>query len=109
MTVGTWVTVTYDLAHAPINIANVSQMGIQFSTGGPCTAPAPDGGTGDARDSGTPDTRPPDAGPDAAPDAATTDAAVTDAGSSDGGDAAPLPITATTAVILVDDVVVSVR
>jgi hypothetical protein len=48
---GQWVTVTYDLSATPLNIAAVSQLGLQINTSAAsqCTGPLlGDGGTTDA-------------------------------------------------------------
>jgi hypothetical protein len=91
---GDWVTLTYDVSTAALNTAAISQMGIQITTGASCSAAAPD------------------AGSDAAADAGPSDGGVADAGTDGGADAgadAGAPATATTAVILVDDVIVSLK
>jgi hypothetical protein len=77
---GQWVTVTYDMADATLNVAGISQMGLQINTGPFCqgTTPpdaGPDTGTGtDAAadvpvDTGTTTDAPVDAGTDVAVDA----------------------------------------
>src|SRR5450432_3441254 len=92
---GSWVTVTFDLADSGIDLMTVSQMGVQINTGTGCTA-AVDAGVLDG-------------GSDAA-DAHVADAGAldggADGGTADAGDGPPvLPPTATTAVILIDDVI----
>jgi hypothetical protein len=83
LSTGSWVTLTYDMADAGVDVTLIQQLGIQVTTGAACTA-----------DAGTPD-----GATDAPADAI-----------SDGGDAADVaPPTATTAIILIDDVIVSVK
>jgi hypothetical protein len=73
-----WVTVTYDMANAGVDVTQITQMGLQINTGAGCTAapPATDGGTDAATDGGS------DAATDGGSDAAT------DGGSDAGTDAA---------------------
>jgi hypothetical protein len=93
---GSWVTVTFDLADSGIDLTTVSQMGVQINTGTGCAATVDAG----ALDGGTD-------GPVA--DAAAADGGA-DGGAIDAGDGPPpAPPTATTAVILIDDVIVSVK
>jgi hypothetical protein len=104
MTLGQWVTITYDMADTGLATNLINQMGIQINTGGGCPY-----------DAGAPAS---DAAQDAAPDV-SLDGGVADASdestASDGGtsdvDAGPPPPPpqATTAVILIDNVIVSVK
>jgi len=93
---GSWVTITYDLS-VPLNagflLSSVNQMGIQVTTGADCPV-----------DAGAPE-----AGP--VSDAAASDASADGGDGGDGAvvDAAPPPVPqATTAVFVVDNVIVSV-
>ena len=89
---GNWVTLSYDMATAGINVAAISQMGIQITTGAACTSSTDGGPNGGASDAGV-----------------TSDGGVDAVSSTDGGASdAPAP-TATTAVILIDDVFVTVK
>jgi hypothetical protein len=133
---GSWVTVTFDMADAAsgatggtaVDTTMINQMGIQITTGTATNCPPPDGGAGtdggldamiDAMseggvvaDAGSSDGGANDA---AASDAGSSDGGSTDAGAGDGGSStdassdAPPAATATTAVILVDDVFVTVK
>jgi hypothetical protein len=118
----TWVTLTYDMATAAVDVTQISQMGVQLSNG-PCDfeagVPVPDAGStteAGATDGGTADAGAADAGTtEAATDGGATEAGATDAGTTeasatDGGTtdaAAPGPVIPPT-VILIDSVVVSV-
>jgi hypothetical protein len=122
---GQWVTLTYDTANFGYDIAHVSQMGIQITTGTDCTPTAADGGVDAAADGGTDalvadggtDASHADGGIDAIADAGASDAVASDAASdaadggvADAGDAAVVvPPTATTAVILIDNVIVKLK
>jgi hypothetical protein len=116
LSTGNWVTITYDVATATIDITKINQMGVQITTGLNCPA-VPDGGTDAAGEAGASDGAASDAADagvsEGGTDASASDAAdggVTDAASSDGGDGAVVaPPTATTAVILIDNVIVSVK
>jgi hypothetical protein len=120
---GQWVTLTYDTANFNYDIAHISQMGIQITTGDACAGTAPDGGVDAAADGGTDAVVVADGGTDAtatdgaidavADGGAGTDAAsdgAADGGVADAGDAAVVvPPTATTAVILIDNVIVKLK
>jgi hypothetical protein len=110
---GNWVTVTYDLSLSTLDLTQINQMGIQITTG-TCVVPPPEAGTDvDAQPDVSLGSDAADDAPasDASPgDAATPDAEVADAGSDSAAQPdAPPPPTATTAVILIDDVIVSVK
>jgi hypothetical protein len=93
---GAWSTVTFDLATATINIKAINQLGIQIDTGAACGGGGGgvDGGAIDGGDGGSSDAA--DASTDLLVDAL--------------GDAVVVvPPTATTAVILIDNVIVSVK
>jgi hypothetical protein len=122
LSTGTWVTVTYDMADATIDVSQINQMGLQMTTGAVCLGDAgasdaaTDASADGAADGGVDGDAAADSAVDGradASDAATlmADAGLTDGGSTDSADAsdAPdaLPVTATTAVILVDDVIVA--
>jgi hypothetical protein len=127
LSTGNWVTLTYDTTNAGIDLAHISQLGIQITTGSACTPPAPDGGVDAAADGGTDavvadggtDASASDGGTDAGSDGGASDAVATadaasdsvaDGGVADAGDAAVVvPPTATTAVILIDNVIVKLK
>jgi hypothetical protein len=89
---GAWVTLTFDLSTAPLNRAAINQLGIQVETGAACGG----GGLGDG-------------GADAADGSVDADL-LADAGLDGAVDAVVVvPPTATTATILIDDVIVSVK
>ena len=115
LSAGNWVTVTYDLALSNLNLSQINQMGIQITTG-TCTGPLPEAGSDGAPTSDVTSASdgPTDVtiGDDSAGEDASSEAAVADAGAnpSDGSDGASTsPPTATTAVILIDDAIVSVK
>jgi hypothetical protein len=100
---GQWVTLTYDMANAGLDTTLINQMGIQIETGGDCPfdagAPA-DAATSDvSADAGTPDV--------SVTADASDESTVTDGGTPDV--APPPPPQATTAVYLIDNVIVSVK
>jgi hypothetical protein len=117
------VTVNLDLANSMVNTAAINQMGIQIDTGPACGLPG-DGGTSEGgvdggADGGDGGVDASDAS-DAAVDAAAVDGDVdggadaatdllVDAGLGDVIDGVVVPVTATTAVILIDNVIVSVK
>jgi hypothetical protein len=89
---GAWVTLTFDVSSAPFNVKAVNQLGIQIETGAAC------GGSGGL-----------DGGTDAADGSVDADL-LADAGLDGAVDAVVVvPPTATTATILIDDVIVSVK
>jgi hypothetical protein len=88
---GAWVTLTFDLADATINTKAISQLGIQIDTGPAC------GGGGGTGDGGV------DGGDDAGD--GSTDLLVDALGDA----VVVVPPTASTAVILIDNVIVSVK
>lgn len=114
----TWVTLTYDMATAPIDVTQINQMGVQI-TNGPCDfeAGSPVADAGSTSDAGTTS----DAGiGDVAVsiDAGTTDAGPSDSAGTDSGladtsvgeastDADASPVIPST-MILIDSVIVSV-
>jgi hypothetical protein len=107
---GDWVTITYDMAFAGLDTTQINQMGIQITTGTciPLLHHADGSPDDDAMTSSDGST---DATSSEAGDDAGSDASVGDAGdeSSDASVDTFVPPTATTAVILIDDVVVSVK
>lgn len=90
---GVWVTLTFDVSSAAFNVKAVNQLGIQVETGAACGGGGTgDGGVGDAADGSVDADLLADAGLDGAVDAVVV-----------------VPPTATTATILIDDVIVSVK
>ena len=132
LTTGSWVTLTFNMTDAAAggaDITHISQMGIQITTGATCVGTAPDGGTDGSVDMSisdgasesseggtTPDGGVSEAGTDGGSSSAdggvseggSSEGGTPDGGVSDGGDGPPVAPTATTAVILIDDVIVSV-
>jgi hypothetical protein len=128
---GNWVTLTFDMGDATnlgVDVSQIQQMGIQITTGTDLVCAAPDAGatdgatdaTGDAADASVSDGATDSASSDAADggvsdagtDSASSDAAdggVSDAAATDASDAAVVVPTASTAVILIDKVTVTVK
>jgi hypothetical protein len=126
---GSWVTLTYDLDNAGSDFSMTTQMGLQMTTGGACDAIPVDGGTDatgdavadagvDAISGGDASDAHPDVAVDVAVDAGAGDTVVaadsgagdaTDGGAPDADGPPPAPVTATTAVILVDSVLVTLK
>jgi hypothetical protein len=90
---GAWVTLNFDVSSAAFNVKAVNQLGIQIDTGAACGGGGTgDAGVGDAADGSVDADLLADAGLDGAVDAVVV-----------------VPPTATTATILIDDVIVSVK
>ncbi len=95
MTVGQWVTITFDMADAAVVTSMINQMGIQIETGGDCPfdagTPVPEAGSDAVADTGPADVSL-DGGPD---DATAADAGdettANDGGVPDASDAGPPP------------------